>query len=422
MSEFTRFDEYPKVKYMPAGSSVNVVVGNSMRMITENVDEVIEAVKEYQRAYENACELSSWDNIYEVCLTAGVDCICLEDAYDNLISAMSPYERFNLQGIIDKDSEGQYFLGGYSTPIPEILAELILEYEDNGLDTDPLVKFWEKALLNPNDQAREDLMQYITDYGIVITDEGYMLLYKYVVDKEIADPDEDLVSFVSTEYVRRKGWGKNPSDYFVYNFDLPVTLPNNHEVDEGLYVSKMPLDDMEVKCDVGEEEYVGNLQELYDDLENLKGDTSTTVYTDWYSGTMNYELGETHSVPREECDPDISRGCSTGLHVGSYDYVSGFAPMGATVQACLVSPTDVVAIPKHDNSKIRTCKFHSLGLMDTSEENWELEGSYFEESFTEYTEDDLNSMLDDLHNRSLFEDSDLVEDQIEVVEQRLIEL
>lgn len=421
------FEDYPKAMFMPAGNtSVNLILGNEHKLITKNVQKAVEAIKEYKKAYDNACSIASDDPYFHdnhfVCTESFSDCVCLRDAYENLLSTIDPYERWNLEGILDKDSNGNFFLGNLRTPISDTMAELIIEFQENDLDPQPLVNFHKLSLLNPDDRAREDLLDYITEYGITITDEGYMLLYKRVNTKKVADPDEDLVAFVSTEYVKRKGWGKNPDDYYVYDLDEEITLPNNHTAGPGYYVSTM------MQIDLGEFDYklpLNTLQELYDNLEDLKGDTSTTIYTDWYSGTFNYEIGETHKMPREDCNPDPSVGCSKGLHVGSYDYVHMFGLETEPIQACLVSPEDVVAIPEHDNSKIRTCRFHSLGLMDTTEDVWKLDTVHIQESFTEYDKEELHDRILDLEDQLgdvEDDEADYIEDQLDVLESRLVEL
>jgi hypothetical protein len=121
----------------------------------------------------------------------------------------------------------------------------------------------------------------------------------------------------------------------------------------------------------------------------------------------------------------MNRGCSTGLHVGSHDYVSTFGYEDNPVMACLVSPENVVAIPKHDNSKIRCCEFFALGLMETDDDgHWsEIDRSYFEEDYNEYDREELQSRLDDLEmGDTNEEDDDIVEDQKKVIEDRLVEL
>lgn len=60
-------------------------------------------------------------------------------------------------------------------------------------------------------------------------------------------------------------------------------------------------------------------------------------------------------------DPRVA--CSTGLHVGTYEYASGFA-QGAVLEVH-VNPRDVVSVPtdSHDQ-KIRTCRYLVVGPIE----------------------------------------------------------
>jgi hypothetical protein len=401
---------------------------------TENVQDVIDVVKNYESKRQNACE-EDFGSVKDCERVYSDECKCLQDAYEEMIQVLEPYKRYEVEGLLERDNAGNYFLGGYNTPIPETMAELIKEYYEDDLDISPLVEFWKKALLNPDERARQDLFDFISEYGITITDNGYMMLYKAVTTKEKADPDDDLAEFVGGQYLKRKNWGKNPADYYVYDLDEEVTLPNNHTTGPGFYVSTMDQGQFlkDVEGPKGDSGYLmgiaaplGTLEELFDNREKLSRE-SETVYTDKHSHTFEYNLGETHSMPREECDSDPAIGCSRGLHVGSYDYVSSFghSPSRDVIQAVLVNPMHVVAIPNHDNSKIRTCEFFSYGIMERDNDGvWhELETQYFEEDYENEEMDALEERLDelkgDVNNPT---DKDVHSDQVKAVSDRLVDL
>jgi len=427
MENTMTFEDYPEVRYMPVSTTgVNVVLGSEHKMITNNVQEVIEVLKEYKRSYENACEHSYSDKHCEV----GYDgCLCLEDAYENLLKALDPYRRWNLEGVLDRDNEGNFFLGGYKTPIPETLANLIIDYQENGFDSEPLVRFWENVLLNPDQEVRDRIMQYIDRYGITITNDGYMVLYKVVKIQQEALSDSELVGFVASEYMKRKSWGKNPADYYVYDLDEEITLPNNHTAGPGYYVSTM--EEIEDDLPFSEEVFqpLGTLQELYENLDDLKSDETRSVYTDKYSGTMDYDLGVAESMPREECDSDPKSACSVGLHVGSKEYIDWYRSHAnnEAIMATIVAPQHVVCIPDdHDLAKIRTCEFYPYALMEVVEDKnghttWEeVEGSFIDIDYSPLDEDSLEEMLDNLDNG--WNNEDVQNDQLDVIKSRLIEL
>lgn len=73
-------------------------------------------------------------------------------------------------------------------------------------------------------------------------------------------------------------------------------------------------------------------------------------------GHLNNNPGNVLEMVREDVDdnPDVT--CSTGLHVGSYDYADSFS-QGAVILVD-VDPRDVVSVPyDYNGQKIRVCKY-----------------------------------------------------------------
>jgi len=419
--EFTEYSDFPKASWMRAGDKFvtvtlrdsNGTTSSDQYRKTENVQDVIDVVKNYESKRQNACTQSP-DHIDSKDCEDGFyptpDCKCLQDAYEEMIQVLEPYKRYAVEGILERDNAGNYFFGGYNTPIPEAMAELIKEYYEDDLDISPLVEFWKKALLNPDERARQDLFDFISEYGITITDNGYMILYKAVTTKNKRVPDDDLAQFVGGEGLKRKNRGEDLSEYAVYE-----------DADGLLFVGQ---EDLQLEFD---RDYIGNLQDLFENRDTISRE-SETVMTDKHTQTFEYNLGEAHSMPREECDNDPAIGCSRGLHVGSYDYVSSFghSPSRDVIQAVLVNPMHVVAIPNHDNSKIRTCEFFSYGIMERDDDGvWhELETQYFEEDYENEEMDALEERLEELNwtSPTSAEDNEAYEDQVQAAQERLVDL
>ena len=80
------------------------------------------------------------------------------------------------------------------------------------------------------------------------------------------------------------------------------------------------------------------------------------VLMDSHSRTIQNNPGLTVSMPRKEVDPNRNNTCSTGLHVGAWDYVSSFS--GNVTVEVLVDPADVVAVPPdYNQQKMRVCRY-----------------------------------------------------------------
>lgn len=84
---------------------------------------------------------------------------------------------------------------------------------------------------------------------------------------------------------------------------------------------------------------------------------TNTVYVNGepHTGRIPNPLGAIVSIPRSEVDDSSYRACSTGLHVGTWGYASGF---GSRLVTVLVNPRDVVSIPNnHNENKMRVCRY-----------------------------------------------------------------
>jgi hypothetical protein len=85
-------------------------------------------------------------------------------------------------------------------------------------------------------------------------------------------------------------------------------------------------------------------------------------------GGFKNPIGQVVSMPREHCDPNRHKTCSTGLHFASWDYVCG---TGSRKIILKVNPRDVVAIPSdYANHKGRACQYEIVGEV-TEEQKFE---------------------------------------------------
>ena len=91
------------------------------------------------------------------------------------------------------------------------------------------------------------------------------------------------------------------------------------------------------------------------------------VYTDHHSHTFRIKIGEMVTMPREKCDCDSNVSCSRGLHCSSVGWLKRNY-FGNTGLACLVDPSQVVAVPKVDDyGKLRTCAYLPIKVIKYNE-------------------------------------------------------
>lgn len=122
-------------------------------------------------------------------------------------------------------------------------------------------------------------------------------------------------------------------------------------------------------------------------------------------GNIPNAVGTVISMPRSEVQDDPNVGCSTGLHVGSWSYASGF---GQVVLEVRIDPADVVSVPQDCSfQKLRCCRYEVVAVHDSDDDDltdyepdseWDDEDAF--DSFMEYVpETFLNRLRDRLLNR-----------------------
>lgn len=81
------------------------------------------------------------------------------------------------------------------------------------------------------------------------------------------------------------------------------------------------------------------------------------------NGAVPNYVGAIVEMPRSNVVHDPGVGCSVGLHVGTWDYASGFA-QGAVLEV-VVNPRDVVSVPTDCNwAKVRCCRYEVTDVID----------------------------------------------------------
>src|SRR3990167_8339490 len=244
---------------------------------------------------------------------------------ETLYEFLSPAYRIShlTDGRFEFDGFNSLYLKDTKVPIPELLAERILEFVDKnkeeGLEIYPLeslVKFWYNCLLNTDPVAVAGLYRFLEHNGHPITSNGYFIGYKRVNIKK-------KYSITTGEVIETK----------IYDENTGELLP----------------------------------QSFSDALE----------FVDTYTGKITYKAGNCVAIPREECDSNPEVTCSAGLHVGSMAYVGDFGSKEGPVVECLVNPRHVVAVPvDYNGTKMRVCQLYVLGLCNGERTTNYMESDY----------------------------------------------
>ena len=338
-----------KINALKINNNVSIVLGTKHYHFTDEKAEIVfELAMEYKK---NPCEESL-------------------EALQNEISMMN---KLIHQGIIIEDSYGNFYLKDHEEiPLPEKLAENIIDYAKKGYPLEALINFWKLCMINPNQKAISTFYEFIDKHGITITDKGYAVLYKSVSGKEFAN--DQLVEFISYSFIHAIKDEEDPKKIYVISKDM------------GDYIDY----DITNSEDDYDEQYsiVGNLAELHSNLEELI-EKSNVHYSPHYKGG-NYgnkiQLGIPVVMPRSECDPDEHGYCSLGLHVGARSYVRVFnSEPTKIILACLVNPMNIVAVPSAYPDKIECCEYYPYAVLSIGMEEWEeIDSPYFETDYCNY--------------------------------------
>lgn len=231
-------------------------------------------------------------------------------------------------------------------------------------------KFFMWCCLNPNAQSAEDLYGFLEKHNMKIDRHGNFYAYRRV--KTVGNDSKELVDFISNTYNKIKAvWKKSPKKFKV------VTVPDSKKYE--LKQSDFNVENTEYIC-------LGDLEYLYLNLPNMKENRYTSAHT----GEEDYRVGNVISMPRNEGDDNNSVSCSMGFHAASkeYDY-SGFGDQDILV---IINPMHVLAVPKGEIGKLRTCKWFFAMTLE-KDERYILD------------EEDFNVLeLGDIYNEKCFED------------------
>jgi hypothetical protein len=166
---------------------------------------------------------------------------------------------------------------------------------------------------------------------------------------------------------------------------------------------------------------IGNLETLFLDLPNM----TENRYTDMYTHTMDYRVGEIASIPRHECDDDNQVNCSRGLHCANREY--NYNDFGDTPILVIVNPMDVVASPLNEVGKLRTSRFFFAMILD-EEDGYILDekefdvtdlGDVFEEKCLANIEDHVHKSFAEEVKRHTFSIPEISDKDIESISDSL---
>ncbi len=260
--------------------------------------------------------------------------------------AESVYKGFELlKSVDDFIVEGNsVYLKGINRSLPPLLvekfAEIVSVYQEKGEEFNDMVgiladdeeyvalkRFFMWCCLNPRAEVADQLYGFLQQNGMRITKQGFFVALRNVVN--VAGNDSEVVEFISNAYNKIKGvWKKKPIDYVVVN-------KNGEYKFQKIKVRKE--DDLSID-EPYEGTVIGNLQELYEDLPNMRENR----FTDNWTRTFDIRIGKPVQMKPEECSWSTQDCAEAGLHFAGH--TAPYVLCGDTSVFVLINPMTVVGI------------------------------------------------------------------------------
>lgn len=183
----------------------------------------------------------------------------------------------------------------------DVLSDTIRRYHEEGRDATNLLRFMERLALNPSENSRDQLFTWTQARDLTIDPDGFIVAFKGITTRA---GDQDYLD---------NGRRLFPIEQYPYQSGHA-----GHGIVDGIEVN----------------------------------------------GFLPMGVGAVIEMPRSEVQDNSYEGCSTGLHVGTYDYALGFAYAGALVEVRF-DPADVVSVPSDCGSaKMRVCRYEVVAVHD----------------------------------------------------------
>lgn len=250
-------------------------------------------------------------------------------------------------------------LRGTGRTIPALLIERFAKViekvsgGDSGEDIDELLsqddeyqglkRFFLWCCLNPRAEVADKLYEFLEKNDMKITKQGFFVGLRNVLNVEGNNPE--LVDFITNAYNKIKAvWKKKPSDYEVVKFQGEYKFEKTKETSEA-----------------HNGEWIGNLEELYKNLSEMKENR----FTDNHTKTFDIRIGQKVWMNPEDCSWSTADCAEEGLHFAGH--TAPYVLCGDTTVFTLHNPMKVVGIGTEKGRCYEYLPFMTTNVKEASE-------------------------------------------------------
>ena len=137
--------------------------------------------------------------------------------------------------------------------------------------------------------------------------------------------------------------------------------------------------------------YKGVRPHAGDTIKVKNGELKDGDLVDIYTGkTFRNNVGDVCTMKRRQVCDDHTKGCDTGLHVGTYEYACDWAGNAGVVVLVKFNPKDIVSVPSDCNcQKMRVSEYEVIAIARE-----QLEEAVYSEDEEGYDSDSLEYWMD----------------------------
>lgn len=290
--------------------------------------------------------------------------------------------------VLDKSSSIVSFCRvGTEVAMPYDLLEAILKRHEKSEDVKALFLMWDRCLMCPYPDTRNDIFKFCKAQGIRITSGGLLIGYRKANVLRNGDPIHP--HFVVEQYNLAKQHKKGVKSHAI----VVEVVSNDYNLD-GPTKTKAMYKPLHYTLTQGQEWYANKatLDTLHQEYSN---DVSKTVFKAQHFGAMSFSVGDVYKQSIRQCDPNRNAECSRGLHFGNIAF--GLNGFGTDYLGVLVCPSKIVSVPYADHHKARSSEmyifnhFESMDSLRTFHESGDI--LEYETDYLKIQEEEIDKIL-----------------------------